>query len=139
MIPPLERIFNLIGADVKSWYREMGKAKRVHRVAEGKGKAVMLEQHFISDRCLACDGPDGFGGLCPDCRAHPAAVAYSLASRKQVLLQRQRALHEICVSCSANPRLEPIACDSIDCPNLYARVRNSNELGKVTELSSLPF
>lgn len=63
MIPPLERIFNLVGADVKSWYREMAKAKRVHRIGEGKsGRAVMLEQHFVSDRCIACDGPEGHGG-----------------------------------------------------------------------------
>lgn len=76
MIPPLERIFNLVGADVKSWYREMAKAKRVHRVADGRaGGAIMLEQHFVSDRCVACDGPEGHGGassspLLPDLAPH---------------------------------------------------------------------
>ncbi|BGP44636.1 DNA polymerase zeta [Rhodotorula kratochvilovae] len=140
MIPPLERIFNLMGADVKAWYREMAKAKRVHRVADSRaGKAVMLEQHFVSDRCVACGGPGGDGGLCLDCLAHPTAVAYALATRKQALQHRQRALHDVCVSCSGNPRFEPIQCDSIDCPNLYVRARNSNELAKVTELASLNF
>ncbi|GAA6052660.1 hypothetical protein JCM3770_003916 [Rhodotorula araucariae] len=138
MIPPLERIFNLMGADVKAWYREMAKAKRVHRVANSKaGKAVMLEQHFVSDRCVVCGGPGGEGGLCPDCSAHPTAVAYTLVSRKQALQHRQRALHDVCVSCSGNPRFEPIKCDSIDCPNMYARARNANELAKVTDLADV--
>ncbi|GEM06150.1 DNA polymerase zeta subunit [Rhodotorula toruloides] len=140
MIPPLERIFNLMGADVTSWYREMAKSKRIHRIAGGmNGRGAMLEQHFKSNRCVACDGPHGEGGLCPDCRAHPTEAIYWLSSRKQVLLQRQRALHQICVSCSSNPLLETIACDSIDCPNLYSRVRNSNELAKLTDASALIF
>lgn len=64
MIPPLERIFNLVGADVKSWYREMSKSKRVHRGAATKAgtKPVMLEEHFVSDRCIACHAPGGNGG-----------------------------------------------------------------------------
>ncbi|GAA5909183.1 hypothetical protein JCM8208_003404 [Rhodotorula glutinis] len=138
MIPPLERIFNLVGADVKSWYREMAKAKRVHRVGEGKsGRAVMLEQHFVSDRCIACDGPEGHGGLCPDCAARPTAVAHTLAARKQALLSRRNALQAVCVSCSGTPRFAPIACDSIDCPNLYARKRNDNELAKLPDVANL--
>ncbi|BGP59076.1 hypothetical protein NBRC10512_007351 [Rhodotorula toruloides] len=88
MIPPLERVFNLMGADVTSWYREMAKSKRVHRIADGKGgRAAMLEQHFKSNRCVACDGPHGEDGLCPDCRAHPTEAVYSLSTRKQALLQ----------------------------------------------------
>lgn len=64
MIPPLERIFNLVGADVKAWYREMGKSKRIHKVTLQKSgaKPIMLEEHFTSDRCIACQGPGGNGG-----------------------------------------------------------------------------
>ncbi|BGP52794.1 DNA polymerase zeta [Rhodotorula sphaerocarpa] len=141
MIPPLERIFNLVGADVKSWYREMSKSKRVHRGAATKAgtKPVMLEEHFVSDRCIACHAPGGNGGLCAPCKSRPTETIYQLVSRKHALLSRQHALHQICVSCSANPVYESIACDSIDCPNHYARVRNDNELSKVIELSSLSF
>jgi DNA polymerase zeta len=66
MIPPLERIFNLVGADVKSWYKEMAKSKRVHKVStNGTTKRVMLDEHFASDRCIACNGPSGNGGALP--------------------------------------------------------------------------
>ncbi|GAA5992097.1 hypothetical protein JCM10908_000742 [Rhodotorula pacifica] len=141
MIPPLERIFNLVGADVKSWYRDMGKSKRIHKVTlqNTSAKPIMLEEHFISDRCIACQGSGGNGGLCGACRAHPSETVYALVARKHALLSRQHALHKICVSCSANPAYEAIACNSTDCPNHYARVRNDNELAKVIDLSSLNF
>ncbi|GAA5866905.1 hypothetical protein JCM3774_004599 [Rhodotorula dairenensis] len=141
MIPPLERIFNLVGADVKAWYREMGKSKRIHKVTVQKASAkpIMLEEHFTSDRCIACQGPGGNGGLCGVCLAHPSETVYSLSARKHALLSRQHALHKICVSCSANPVSEAIACNSTDCPNHYARVRNNNELAKVVDVSALQF
>ncbi|GAA5965048.1 hypothetical protein JCM8115_005696 [Rhodotorula mucilaginosa] len=141
MIPPLERIFNLVGADVKAWYREMGKSKRIHKVTLQKSgaKPIMLEEHFTSDRCIACQGPGGNGGLCAACLAHPSETIYSLAARKHALLSRRHALHKICVSCSANPAFEVIACNSTDCPNHYARVRNDNELAKVVDAASLQF
>ncbi|GAA6061348.1 hypothetical protein JCM10212_004829 [Sporobolomyces blumeae] len=138
MIPPLERIFDLVGADVKSWYREMAKSKRVHKTTtngQGGVRRIMLDEHFKSDRCIACDGPNGDEGLCPDCRTVPAEVTFALASRTAHLESRQRALHQICASCSSNPLIEHIACDSFDCPNLYARARNTNELGKLKAIS----
>ncbi|GAA5969258.1 hypothetical protein JCM11641_007531 [Rhodosporidiobolus odoratus] len=140
IIPPLERIFNLMGVDVKSWYREMSKSKRVLKSGGANGiKPVMLDEHFISDRCIACNGPKGNGGLCSDCLSHPAQATFTLQSRKKALQQRQRALRDICVSCSNQPIQEVIQCDSIDCPNLYARVRNQNELAKLPHLSDLDF
>ncbi|RYP33391.1 hypothetical protein DL767_004796 [Monosporascus sp. MG133] len=32
LIPPLERIFNLVGANVRQWYDEMPKVQRIHRI-----------------------------------------------------------------------------------------------------------
>ncbi|GAA6006501.1 hypothetical protein JCM10207_004954 [Rhodosporidiobolus poonsookiae] len=139
MLGPLERIFLLMGVDPRSWYRDMAKTKRVHKVKAGTGlKPVMLEEHFKSDRCPACNGSNGTASpVCPDCRAHPAEAVYALEARKQALLSKRAALHEICVSCSGNPRFEPIACDSFDCPNLWARARNTNELAKVVDARDL--
>lgn len=78
-------------------------------------------------------------GLCAACLAHPSETIYSLTARKHALLSRQHALHKICVSCSANPAFEAIVCNSTDCPNHYARVRNDNELAKVVDAASLQF
>lgn len=56
LIPPLERIFNLLGADVKLWYTTMPKVDRLVRSSGDEGApAVLLDEHFVSDRCLSCD------------------------------------------------------------------------------------
>ncbi|GAA5834931.1 hypothetical protein JCM11251_002064 [Rhodosporidiobolus azoricus] len=140
ILPPMDRLFSLVGVDVKSWYKEMAKAKKVLKNVSKDGvKPIMLDEHFSSDSCVACRGPNGYGGLCPECRSNPAEAVYTLEARKQALRLRQHALHRICVSCSDNPMHNPIACESLDCPNLYARVKNENELAKLVDLEDLIF
>lgn len=61
MIPPLQRIFDLVGADVEAWYNEMPKYNRlIKRMPDvitlaNKKKRVLLDEHFSSDRCAACE------------------------------------------------------------------------------------
>jgi DNA polymerase zeta len=65
LIPPLERIFNLVGADVRGWYEEM--PRRI--CADGadnslmspeKAKGLMtpgrlrIEEHFRNSQCILC-------------------------------------------------------------------------------------
>jgi DNA polymerase zeta len=75
-----------------------------------------------------------FEGVCSDCLSHPAEAIYTLQARRQALLHRQKALHQICASCSSQPMHVEIACDSHDCPNLYSRVRNTQELDKLKSI-----
>ncbi len=99
MIPPLERIFNLVGADVKSWYREMAKSKRVHRTGAQKStsKPIMLEEHFVSDRCIACQGPGGNGGT----------FALDTCPLRDARSARSRANRPCRQACARNARLNP--------------------------------
>lgn len=64
MLPPLERIFNLLGADVRSWYADTPKTKLAIKPkdAEGGRRKVIVDEYFTRDRCLACGGPEGNGG-----------------------------------------------------------------------------
>jgi DNA polymerase zeta len=71
LIPPLERIFNLVGANVRQWYDEMPKVQRmrsitmplakpdignVNTLAPGVGAALgkTLESYMKSSTCLVC-------------------------------------------------------------------------------------
>ena len=71
LIPPLERIFNLVGADVRSWYDDMPKSLRVDQpdvtLSPRKNKksvmvanAFKIDDHFTSSHCLIC------GALTPE-------------------------------------------------------------------------
>ncbi|KAF2876901.1 hypothetical protein BDV95DRAFT_480820 [Massariosphaeria phaeospora] len=71
LIPPLERIFNLVGANVRQWYDEMPKVQRIRNIAvpigkpdAGNGNELVpgggaslkktLESYMKSSTCLVC-------------------------------------------------------------------------------------
>ncbi|KAG8166676.1 hypothetical protein KVR01_002365 [Diaporthe batatas] len=67
LIPPLERIFNLVGANVRQWFDEMPKVHRIRRVdGQAAGPAVAaaaaaaarkkftLESYLHSASCVVC-------------------------------------------------------------------------------------
>ncbi|KAF2007195.1 DNA polymeras-like protein zeta catalytic subunit [Amniculicola lignicola CBS 123094] len=72
LIPPLERIFNLVGANVRQWFDEMPKIQRIRNISiplskpeVGNGGALMaggaaqglrktLESYMKSSTCLVC-------------------------------------------------------------------------------------
>ncbi|OCL14889.1 hypothetical protein AOQ84DRAFT_370879 [Glonium stellatum] len=74
LIPPLERIFNLVGANIKNWYDEMPKVQRIRNVPAatmkpaqqrvGPGSSLILrgqaglrktlESYMKSSSCLVC-------------------------------------------------------------------------------------
>lgn len=72
LIPPLERIFNLVGANVRQWYDEMPKVQRIRRIDNnnnnhnnnvglgGNGvdgltrKRFTLESYLRSASCVVC-------------------------------------------------------------------------------------
>jgi len=63
LVPPLQRVFDLVGADVKRWYDEMPKAVRsdVSSAVAPKlrNQAVhkfTIDAHFHTNLCLACGG-----------------------------------------------------------------------------------
>ncbi|KAI6780584.1 DNA polymerase zeta catalytic subunit-like protein [Emericellopsis cladophorae] len=64
LIPPLERIFNLVGANVRGWYDAMPKIQRIHQHGGGLRKAT-LESYMKSTHCVVCfcRGCSGLGAL----------------------------------------------------------------------------
>jgi len=72
--------------------------------------------------------------MCDACRAdphHTALIAQSKASQAEVRLQKIRL---VCGTCAKLPVHETGACDSVDCPTLYARTKASRELDDVTTI-----
>ncbi|KAF9241374.1 hypothetical protein BU15DRAFT_87282 [Melanogaster broomeanus] len=130
LIPPLERIFDLVGADVRAWYDEMPKTIQVDQqdapaLSPKKPKRITanrfkIDDHFQSSRCLACGGPAS-DGICEDCYFQPEETIPSLLRRLQKGEQKLLNTHHICASCTSTAFGEPIECMNIDCPWLYER------------------
>lgn len=129
LIPPLERIFNLVGADVRSWFDDMPKAIRVNHpnpLAMSPKKQritanrLKIDEHFQSSQCLACGGLSS-DGICESCRRAPRETIPTLLDQIRKGEARLLDAQRVCVSCASTANAEPIECMNIDCPWLFDR------------------
>ena len=136
LIPPLERIFNLVGANVRGWYDEMPKVQRIHQQAAAGGRKTTLESYMRSTNCIVCskrftaDPGVTHNPLCPACRERSDASLYTLQSRLTKEERRYEEVLSICRSCSGIGPVEEVTCDSKDCPVFWTRMR---QLAKVRQ------
>ncbi|KAI0335271.1 hypothetical protein GY45DRAFT_1240755 [Cubamyces sp. BRFM 1775] len=147
LIPPLERVFNLVGADVRSWFDDMPKSLRVDQpdvtLSPRKNKksvmvanAFKIDDHFTSSHCLICGAltPEV---LCEVCRADHAVTISELLSRVQGTERRLKDVHLVCSSCCGTAPAEPVQCESLDCPWLYERKKMEGKAEALTTVHDL--
>lgn len=151
LIPPLERIFNLVGANVRQWYDEMTKIQRIRRIegaftglggGNNNNNAVIskktLESYMKSSTCLICkdklqDNNNDLP-LCINCASQPHISLFKLTSQLQQAERRTNNLHKICRSCMGVPFGDDVTCDSKDCPVFYSRTREMSNWKSSTSL-----
>lgn len=138
IIPPLERIFNLVGANVRQWYDEMPKYQRIRRVeagliTDGKdmglAKKTTLESYMKSSTCLVCrQALDTESALCSSCLQQSSHSLLELRSRLVKAERNVTQLAKLCRSCAGWDWNEEVRCDSKDCPVFYSRTRHKAAL-----------
>lgn len=148
IIPPLERIFNLVGANVRQWYDEMPKFHRIRRIEGMPSNTTTsssltttattlnpntntrktLESYMKPSSCLICKTNNTTNTnipLCTPCLQNPHISLLTLLSRRQQAEKRVFELERICRSCMGVPFGDTVTCDSKDCPVFYSRVRHA--------------
>ncbi|KAL5119469.1 DNA polymerase zeta [Pleosporales sp. CAS-2024a] len=163
LIPPLERIFNLVGANVRQWFDEMPKVQRMRNialplntknepprngVAGGNALKKTLESYMKSSACLVCRAklsptpqhvpgiePDAFAllPLCATCLKRPARALYKLKDRIRRTEIRVQHIDLVCRDCSNLAWGEEVRCDSRDCPVFYTRIKERTKLNEMKE------
>ncbi|CCU82041.1 DNA polymerase zeta catalytic subunit [Blumeria hordei DH14] len=136
IIPPLERIFNLVGANVRGWYDEMPKIQRIRRVDIKGGKFSdappnrrILEAYMKSSSCLVCrERLKTEGPICLNCMSDRPKSILALQQRLNATTRKLLDIQKICQSCSEISPLEEVRCDSKDCPVFYTRIRQGTLL-----------
>ncbi|KAF5861120.1 DNA polymerase zeta [Aspergillus alliaceus] len=131
IIPPLERIFNLVGANVRQWYDEMPKVQRIRRVegtatSSGKdAKKTTLESYMKSSTCIVCKAKldDTDVPVCTECMRQPHISLLDLVTRQRHAEKSVSDLLRVCRSCMGVPFDDEVKCDSKDCPVFYSRTR----------------
>ena len=143
LIPPLERIFNLVGANVRQWYDEMPKLQRIRRVESAmitgsKDEVVSkktLESYMKSSSCLVCrDKLEAELPICSKCLERADTSLLALRSRLAKAEKKAVHLEKVCRSCAGLAWGEPVKCDSKDCPVFYTRSRHMASLGSTKAL-----
>lgn len=144
LIPPLERIFNLVGANVRQWYDEMPKYQRIRRIeagllATGKDVAISkktLESYMKSSSCLVCRKTlDEVEPICHDCLQHASVSLFALRAKLNKAENKAMRLEDVCRSCAGLPWGEEVRCDSKDCAVFYTRARHMAGLGSTRQLT----
>ncbi|KAH8589892.1 hypothetical protein B0O99DRAFT_317836 [Bisporella sp. PMI_857] len=139
LIPPLERIFNLVGANVRNWYDEMPKVQRVRKVDvsvhiqrpsrdSGVSKKT-LESYMKSSSCLVCrEKLETEYSICLNCSMDEPLSLLTLINRLNIEERKLMDLEKVCRSCSEISPLDEVKCDSKDCPVFYTRMRQKSRL-----------
>ncbi|KYO24730.1 DNA polymerase zeta catalytic subunit isoform A [Alligator mississippiensis] len=137
ILPPLARIFSLIGIDVFSWYHELPRiqkaASTVHNELEVRKSTI--SQYFTTLHCPVCDELTQHG-ICSKCRSQPQRVAVILNQEIRELERKQEQLVTICKNCTGCFDRQ-IQCVSLNCPVLFKLSRVSRELSKAPYLRQL--
>ncbi|XP_040839831.1 DNA polymerase zeta catalytic subunit isoform X1 [Ochotona curzoniae] len=137
ILPPLARIFSLIGVDVFSWYHEL---PRIHKAAssarsELEGRKGTISQYFTTLHCPVCDDLTQHG-ICDKCRSQPQHVAIILNQEIRELERKQEQLVKICKNCTGCFDRH-IPCVSMNCPVLFKLSQVNRELSKAPYLRQL--
>lgn len=89
IIPPINRCFLLIGADVNNWFNEMPRKQYTsyqHNSSPVKGKKSTISQYFSTRNCVICS-KQSKDGLCDSCLVKPQGTSAILHERIRVLEQ----------------------------------------------------
>ncbi|KAF2229850.1 putative DNA polymerase zeta catalytic subunit [Viridothelium virens] len=152
LIPPLERIFNLVGANVRQWYDEMPKVQRVRAFGAGGGQEdgvgrglfghapgrKTLERYLQKSVCLVCRtklappkslAEDKELPLCADCRKRPSRAILALRTKLSTAEKKVADVERVCRSCANLSWNDEVKCDSRDCPVFYSRIRAKTKEG----------
>ncbi|XP_030261407.1 DNA polymerase zeta catalytic subunit isoform X3 [Sparus aurata] len=139
ILPPLARMFQLIGVDVFSWYQELPRIQKASCSSalggEEVGRKGTISQFFTTLHCPVCDELTQLG-VCSRCRAEPQQVAVALFQDMRQWERQQDQLLKICRNCSGCAERQ-VPCVSLDCPVLYKLSRVNRQLSKAPYLRKL--
>ncbi|KAL7749691.1 DNA polymerase zeta [Sorochytrium milnesiophthora] len=141
IIPALERVFNLLGADLKTWFAQMTRTVKPSRFTSSQrqsrqGRAT-IDKYYVSTKCVVC-GQQTTQEVCQRCLDDPGRTKYAFGLEYRHIERKYADLATLCHSCigfrggvegAANDQAESdIACDSLDCPTFYDRLKAQQQL-----------
>ncbi|GFP93756.1 DNA polymerase zeta catalytic subunit [Phtheirospermum japonicum] len=143
IIPALQRVFGLVGADLNQWFLDM---PRPARKAIGKRHSFVpnpprmrIDYYYESKHCILCgDLVQGSVHLCHNCSEDEITVATTLTRKTSKLEKDMQHLAAICRHCGGGDWLieNGVKCISLACSVFYERIKVQKELMSLSEVAS---
>ncbi|PIA61591.1 hypothetical protein AQUCO_00300837v1 [Aquilegia coerulea] len=143
IIPALQRVFGLVGADLKHWFVEMPRSyrpaldKRSSYVSSGQRSRI--DSYYLSRHCLLCgELVQASNHVCDKCSQKEAAVAIAVSGRTSKLERDIQHLAAICQHCGGGDiSVESgIKCVSLACTVFYERRKVQKELQALSDVAT---
>ncbi|KAJ3125027.1 DNA polymerase zeta, partial [Nowakowskiella sp. JEL0407] len=140
IIPPLNRIFNIVGIDLSVWFDEMPKRLKslvfqtpfdlLDTEDSDHNQKGRIDQYYASIHCLTCRKITS-NDICPTCLADPLNSSAMISYQIREIETKFNEINRICKSCTGHSSLcafEEFECVSIDCPVYFARWKARSDL-----------
>ncbi|CAN6575672.1 unnamed protein product [Malus baccata var. baccata] len=135
IIPALQRVFGLLGADLNEWFSDMPRPAR-----ESFGKRAFyasnphrtrIDYYYLSRHCILCgELVQGSAHLCNQCSENKSCAAVAVIGRTSKLEREMQQLAAICRHCGGGDWVidSGIKCTSLGCSVFYERRKVQKEL-----------
>ncbi|CAK8544655.1 unnamed protein product [Lathyrus sativus] len=142
IIPALQRLFGLVGADLNLWFAEMPRPIReasVKHAFTSNIQRTRIDSYYLSKHCVLCGGlVQASARLCDQCSANEVAAATAVIGKTSKMEQEMQHLVSICHHCGGGDRLleSGVKCTSISCSVFYERRKVQKELLAATNVAA---
>ncbi|XVE63010.1 hypothetical protein DITRI_Ditri06bG0165400 [Diplodiscus trichospermus] len=143
IIPALQRVFGLVGADLNRWFSEM---PRPAREAFGKStvhalnpQRTRIDYYYLSKHCILCgELVQASAHLCGKCSQNKIATAIAITGRTSKLEREMQHLVAICRQCGGGDWLveRGVKCNSLACSVFYERCKVQKELQGLSAIAT---
>ncbi|KAF5178796.1 Dna polymerase zeta catalytic subunit [Thalictrum thalictroides] len=138
IIPALQRVFGLVGADLKQWFVDMPRSYRP-ALDKRSGQRSRIDSYYLSRHCLLCgELVQASNHVCDRCSQKAAAVAIAVSGRTSKLERDIQHLAAICQHCGGGDSIveSGIKCVSLACTVFYERRKVQKELQALSGVAS---
>lgn len=133
LIPPLERVFNLIGVNVKEWYGNMTKSTK--RLIKKSDDILLLGDTIERRECFRCGNnlESDETKVCLECLEDRIGVMNDLIMSRRKFAQVAADYFNLCETCNAKTYKSATKesfdefCRNIDCSIYYMRAKSKIE------------
>ncbi|KAL9233295.1 hypothetical protein vseg_008315 [Gypsophila vaccaria] len=143
IIPALQRVFGLLGADLNQWFQEMPRPARdaptKHYFNAANSLRARIDHYYSSRHCVLCgELAQAASRFCENCVKNKPLTAAVMTGRTAKLERDIQHLVAICRHCGGGDWVveSGVKCTSLACPVYYERVKAQKELRAFSSIAT---